>query len=140
MMRSVPNLPLQGNCDVSQERDIHEIFKSHGYGVWIPLPKFPHLHEFNRAVHNLRWRDDLNIQNRTERVTRPDGRKGTNSFYRLLPGSWRELGGKPEQGYAKREAPTSSFSAPKPSKSWEQVCAERDEKTRQPEPEWSLTP
>lgn len=30
--------------------------------------------------------------------------------------------------------------SPRPLKSWEQVCAERDEKLRQPEPEFELTP
>ncbi len=109
MARSVTNLPLQGNWDLSQENDVHGVFKSYGYGVWIPLPKFPHLHEFNRAVHNLRWRDDLNIQNRTERVSRPDGRKGTDSFYRLLPGSWRELRGKPEKDGDTRQERVARF-------------------------------
>ncbi len=36
--------------------------------------------------------------------------------------------------------PTSKFSAGKPSKSWEQVVAERDEKIRQPKPSFELTP
>ena len=51
-------------------------------------------------------------------------------------------------GYPKNEkqtvlhldAPVSSFSAGKPPKSWEQVCAERDAKMSQPEPSFELRP
>jgi hypothetical protein len=130
------------NENRSQETTIAAIFKSRGYGVEIPLNQFPHLHEFNRAIHNLRWRDDLNIGNRTERVTLPDGRKQTNSFYRLLPGSWRELRGKPEnpKQYQEPRRAMQTFRLPLPAmKSWEQVCAERERKLAAPEP-WSLTP
>lgn len=128
-----------GNCDASQESDIREVFKSRGYGVWIPLPEFPHQHEFNRAIHNLRKREDLNIQNKIERASKKDGRAVTKSWYRLNPGSYAELRGKPER---EPRHPWSFPFSPKcaPPKSWEEVCRERDEKLRKPEPEWSLTP
>jgi hypothetical protein len=96
-MNNTRSVRRQANSDPSQERDIREFFKAKGYGVWIPLNQFPHLHEFNRAIHNLRQRENLNIENRCERVIRQDGRRGTNSFYRLNPGSWHELRGKPEK-------------------------------------------
>lgn len=138
---STKRFATQRNCDASQEADVREVFKSSGYGVWIPLPEFPHLHEFNRAIHNLRWRDDLNIQNKTERSSKVGGRPVTNSFYRLNPGSWRELRGKPEK--EPRHPWSFPFSAKcNPPKSWEEVCAERDRKLAESQnpPALVLTP
>jgi hypothetical protein len=115
----------------SQEAQILEIFRSAGYGVEVPLRTFPVwlAHEFNRAIHNLRWRDDLNIGNRTARRSTPEGNTVTDSFYTLYPGRWSDLRGKPEL-FSLRVRP----------KSWEEVTAERDEKMRQSEPPFELVP
>lgn len=129
----------------TQETDIHAVFKSEGFGIWVPLPQFPHQHEFNRAIHNLRRENDLNIQNEIERSSRTDGRPVTHSFYRLLPGSWQELRGKPEPGYREPFQPHRRSSvAPKPvsrppAKSWEEIVEERDRKLTA-QPEFSLVP
>jgi hypothetical protein len=58
--------------------------------------------------------------------------------------SARVLRKQPKQAPLPREL--SPFQNPRPRitaaplKSWQQVCAERDRKVPQPEPEWSLTP
>lgn len=88
-------------------------------GAWVPLPEIIELAaQYNARILELR-RLGFNIENRTERV---DGAR--HSWFRLVSSP----------------APISSVSARKPSKSWEQVCAEREEKMRQPAPSFELTP
>src|SRR6266404_3995013 len=120
-----------------QERDILLVFKSKGYCQWIELTEFPHLHEFNRAIHNLRHKQDLNIQNRCERARKSNGRALTKSFYRLNPGSWAELRGKPES--EKRDR---SIFPSRPVTSWEETCRERERKLSESQaaPDLVLTP
>lgn len=90
-------------------------------GGWVPLPEILSLGiaQYSTRILELR-RMGFNIENKTERV---DGAR--HSWFRLV----------------------SSPVAPKPEpvepallKSWEQVCAEREEKMRQPEPSFELTP
>jgi len=80
------------NHDRSQERIIHEVFECRGYGVELRIRDFPEFcaHEFNRAIYNLRWRDDLNIPKPRMESVVVDGRRLTISYYRLLPGKWSE--------------------------------------------------
>ena len=61
------------------------------------------------------------IENKTQRVN-----GARHSWFRLVS--------------SLAPAPISSFSAGKPSKSWAEVCAEREEKMRQPAPSFELTP
>ena len=133
---------MQSTCSTNskgQQERIVSLLKSRGYGNWVERYEFldlqPRICDFTTRIFELRWERDLNIQCQTRRV---DG--VTHSSYRLLPGSWRELRGKPESGYSKPQSPISSFSAAKPPKTWEQICAERDATKTEPEPEWSLTP
>jgi hypothetical protein len=92
-------------------------------GQWIPLPDVQAL---GIAQHGARFKElrselapqGYEIENKMER--------GTDGVVR----SWYML---------TRSAPISSFSAGKPLKSWEQVCAEREEKMRQT-PSFELVP
>jgi hypothetical protein len=91
---------------------------------WIPLPDIQALGIAQHGARLKELRKELQplgykIENKME--TGHDGIK--RSWYMLT-----------------RSAPISSFSAPKQSKSWEQVCAEREEKLRQPAPEFELRP
>ena len=93
--------------------------------------------KYDARIHELRHKFDWNIGNRTWRVGRQK-----HSEFTLYPGSWKELQGKPEAGARDRSSSlnlSKMLSQPKP-KSWEQVCAERNAKMGEPEPEWSLTP
>ena len=84
-------------------------------GAWVPLPEIMACAaQYNARILELR-RAGFNIPK--PRVETINGQKHT--WYRLLS--------------SPVAAPVSSFSAAKPSKSWEQVCAEREEKMRQPE-------
>ena len=78
-----------------QQERILDLLKSRGYGQWVERYEFldlqPRICDFTTRIFELRWKRDLNIQCQTRRV---DG--VTHSSYRLLPGSWRELRGKPE--------------------------------------------
>lgn len=124
---------------LGQQERILNLLKSRGYGQWIERYEFldlqPRICDFTTRIFELRHKRDFNIQCETRTVS---GEK--RSRYRLLPGSWRELRGKPEPAYFNPRAPISSFSAAKLPKTWEQVCSEREAKTRQPDPEWSLMP
>ena len=112
------------NC---QQERILDLLKSRGYGQWIQLYEIldlqPRIVDIGTRIHELRHKRDLNIQNKTWRV---DGI--THSAYRLLPGSFRELGGKPEPTYRERREPLTAV----PLKSWEQVCAERESRLAAP--------
>lgn len=93
-------------------------------GQWVPLPDVQAL---GIAQHGARFKELRNelepqgykIENRMEHGT--DGI--VRSWYMLI-----------------RCAPISSFSAGKPPKSWEEIVKEREEKMRQPAPEFELTP
>jgi hypothetical protein len=76
--------------------------------------------QYNARILELR-RAGFNIPK--PRIETVNGQKHT--WYRLLPSA---------------SAPISSFSAEKPLKSWEQVCAEREEKMRQQGPSFELVP
>ena len=107
----------------AQQDRILDLLKTRGYGQWVSLPEIealkPHIADRNTRIWELRHKRDFNIQCEVKTV---DGEK--HSRYRLLPGSWRELRGKPEQGYSPRPLPAKS----PPVKSWQEVCAERDRK------------
>lgn len=79
----------------AQQDRILDLLKTRGYGQWVSLPEIealkPHIADRNTRIWELRWKRDFNIQCEVETV---DGEK--HSRYRLLPGSWRELRGKPE--------------------------------------------
>jgi hypothetical protein len=82
-------------------------------GAWVPLPEIMACAaQYNARLHELR-KAGFNIPK--PRIETINGQKHT--WYRLLA--------------SPMAAPVSSFSAAKPSKSWEQVCSERDEKMRQ---------
>jgi len=90
-------------------------------GAWVPLPEIMACAaQYNARVLELR-RLGFHVENKTERVN-----GARHSWFRLVS--------------SPSPAPISSFSAGKPLKSWEQVCAEREEKTRQPEASFELTP
>ena len=118
------------NADRSQERIIHETFKARGYGVELRIRDFPEFcwHEFNRAIYNLRHRDDLNIPKPRMESVVVEGRRLTVAYYQLLPGKWSE-----RESDAAPQKPRRSYVAGAPPKPWEQVCAEREAKIRQPE-------
>jgi len=109
---------------LTQREKLRALFDRHPLGEWIPLPEItglgiamypPRIKEL-RAEFAL---EGFQIENKLE--TGCDGIK--RSWYRKT-----------------RSAPISSFSAGKPSKSWEQVCKEREEKMRQPAPSFELVP
>ena len=115
------------NASGQQER-ILDLLKTRGYGKWVERYEFldlqPRICDFTTRIFELRHKRDLNIECQTHTV---GGVK--HSRYRLLPGSFRELGGKPEPTYReRRESPISSFSAGKSSKSWDEIVAERERK------------
>jgi len=86
-------------------------------GAWVPLPEIMACAaQYNARILELR-RAGFNIPK--PRVEIVNGQKHT--WYRLLP------------------APISSFSAGKPSKSWEEICRERDAKLAE-QPSFELTP
>lgn len=121
-----------------QQERILSLLKSRGYGQWVERYEFldlqPRICDFTTRIHELRHKRDLNIQCETRTV---DGIR--HSRYRLLSGSWRELRGKPEK--EPRHPWSFPFSAKcNAPKSWEQVVKEREEKMRQPEPSFELTP
>jgi hypothetical protein len=80
---------------VGQQERILELLKSRGYGQWVQLWEIldlqPRIVDIGTRLFELRHKRDLNIQNKKWRVNGV-----THSAYRLLPGSYRELGGKPE--------------------------------------------
>lgn len=120
-----------------QQERILNLLKTRGYGQWVERYEFldlqPRICDFTTRIFELRHKRDFNIQCQTRSV---DGVK--HSRYRLLPGSWRELRGKPEK--EPRHPRSFPFSAKcKPPKSWEEIVKEREEKLRQPEPEFALT-
>lgn len=96
-------------------------------GSWVPLPEILALGiaQYNARIFELRERG-LYIENRTDRV---DG----------IRHSWFRLADSPA-------VPTREPAKPQPVKSvksvksWEQVCAEREEKMRQSEPSFELVP
>lgn len=114
MPRSVNDVPLQSK---TQRAAILRLLID-AHGAWVPLPEILALGvaQYNARIFELR-RLHFNIENRTEQV---DGVR--HSWFRLAS----SLSPEPVN--------------PKPLKSWEQVCAERDEKMRQPEPSFELTP
>jgi hypothetical protein len=119
-----------------QQERILDLLKTRGYGNWVERYEFldlqPRICDFTTRIFELRWQRDFNIECRTRRV---DGI--THSAYRLLPGRWRDLLGKPE-GYSPR---SDSFECKMPQgKSWDEIVAEREEKMRQAEPSFELTP
>lgn len=107
----------------TQAEKIENLLRSR-YGQWIPAYELSELAlQYCARINSIRKKlraagDTEEIQNRTERV-----RGQVHGSYRLC-----------------QKPPISSFSAVKPSKSWEQVVAEREEKMRQPEPSFELTP
>ena len=117
-----------------QQERILDLLKSKGYWNWVQLWEIldlqPRIVDINTRLWELRHKRDLNIQNKKWRVNGV-----TRSAYRLLPGSYAELGGKPES--EKRDR---SFLPSQPGKSWEEICRERDEKLRKAAPEFELTP
>jgi hypothetical protein len=120
MACSVNNLPLQSK---TQRAAILRLLIE-ARGAWVPLPEIMACAaQYNARILELR-RAGFNIPK--PRIETINGQKHT--WYRLLPSS--------------AQAPvSSSFSAAKQSKSWEQVCAEREEKMRQPEsPPFGLVP
>ncbi len=129
---------MQCNANQSQEADVLAVFKRHGYGVWISLPEFPHLHELNRAIHNLRHRNDFNIGNRCERSIRSDGRTVTRSWYRLLPGRWSELRGKPEPGSRYERASASASHSTAEISPWSERPRALTDNLGRPLPEFAL--
>jgi hypothetical protein len=78
-----------------QQERILDLLKSRGYGNWVERYEFldlqPRICDFTTRIFELRWKRDLNIGIEKCRV---DGELHTR--YRLLPGSWHELRGKPE--------------------------------------------
>lgn len=112
------------NTEWSAQQDrILDLLKTRGYGQWVQRYEFldlqPRICDFTTRIFELRHKRDLNIECQTKTV---NGQK--HSRYRMLPGSWRELRGKPESGYSPRPLPAKTS----PPKTWEQVCAERDRK------------
>jgi hypothetical protein len=93
-------------------------------GQWVPLPDVQAL---GIAQHGARFKE-------LRQEVEPQGYKIENKMEHGRDGvvrSWYML---------TRSARISSFSADKPLKSWEQVCAEREEKMRQPAPSFELRP
>ena len=88
-----------------QQERILNLLKSRGYGQWVERYEFldlqPRICDFTTRIFELRHKRDFNIQCETKTV---NGEK--HSRYRLLPGSFRELRGKPEsekQGDTRQE-------------------------------------
>lgn len=86
-----------------QQERILDLLKSRGYGQWVERYEFldlqPRICDFTTRIFELRHKRDLNIECQIKTV---NGEK--HSRYRLLPGSWRELRGKPEkQGDTRQE-------------------------------------
>lgn len=118
---------MRDSTEFSGQQDrILDLLRSRGCGNWVERYEFldlqPRICDFTTRIFELRWKRDLNIQCQTRRVEGV-----THSSYRLLPGSWRELRGKPEPRYSNRQE--SAVYKPAPVKSWADVCRERDEKT-----------
>jgi hypothetical protein len=116
-----------------QQERILDLFKSRGYWGWVERYEFldlqPRICDFTTRIFELRHKRDLNIQCETKTV---NGEK--HSRYRLLPGSYRELRGKPEsEGRKRREPPTV------PVKSWDEIVREREHKLSAA-PVFELTP
>ncbi len=119
---SIANNPAQAPLNAKTQRAQILRLLIEARGAWVPLPEIMKCAaQYNARLHELR-RAGFNIPK--PRVETINGQKHT--WYRLLP--------------SPVAAPVSSFSAEKPPKSWEKVCAERDRKLAEPEPEWSLTP
>jgi hypothetical protein len=117
-----------------QQERILSLLKSRGYGQWVERYEFldlqPRICDFTTRIFELRHKRDLNIQCDTKTVN-----SVKHSRYRLLPGSWRELRGKPESEYRKRrESPAAA-----PLKSWDEVKEERERKLSAA-PVFELTP
>jgi len=91
-------------------------------GAWVPLPAIiACAAQYNARLWTLRHRMGFNIENRTEYV---DGVR--HSWFRLVNST--------------APAPKPEPAKPQPLKSWEQVCAERDEKMRQSGRSFELVP
>jgi hypothetical protein len=94
------------------------------YGQWVPAYELAELAlQYCARINAIRKKlkvagDSEEIQNKTERV---NGQ--VHGSYRIC-----------------RKAPISSFSAAKPTKSWDEIVREREEKLRQPAPEFELQP
>lgn len=87
-------------------------------GAWVSLPEIMACAaQYNARIFSLR-RMGFNVENRTETV---NGVR--HSWFRLIAA-----------------APISSFSAGKPSKSWDEIVAERNRKLARPTPDLVLTP
>ena len=120
---------MQGHSNINsaysgtQAEKIETLLRSK-YGEWVPAYELSDLAlQYCARINSIRKKlraagDTEEIQNKTEHV-----RGQVHGSYRICA-----------------KAPISSFSAGKPSKSWEQVCAEREEKLRQPAPEFELQP
>jgi hypothetical protein len=120
---SIANNPTQAPLNAKTQRARILRLLIEACGAWVPLPEIMACAaQYNARILELR-RDGFNIPK--PRVEVINGQKHT--WYRLLP--------------SPAPASNSSFSAEKPPKSWEQVCAERDEKMRQTaEPPFELVP
>jgi hypothetical protein len=119
---SIANNPTQAplNAKTQRARILRLLIEARG--AWVPLPEIMACAaQYNARILELR-RAGFNIPK--PRIETVNGQKHT--WYRLLP--------------SPAATPVSSFSAAKQSKSWEQVCAERDRKLAELGPEWSLTP
>jgi hypothetical protein len=83
------------SANSTQGDRILDLLKSRGYGQYVERYEFldlqPRICDFTTRIFELRHKRDLNIQCEAKMV---NGEK--HSRYRLLPGSWRELRGKPE--------------------------------------------
>jgi hypothetical protein len=93
-------------------------------GQWVPLPEVQALGIAQHGARFKELREELEpqgyrIENKMEH--------GTDGIVR----SWYML---------TRSAPSSSFSAEKPSKSWDEIVAERERKLSAPPPSFELVP
>jgi hypothetical protein len=122
-MQKHSNINSANERFLTQADKIEDLLRSK-YGEWIPAYELSELAlQYCARINAIRKKlraagDSEEIQNKTEHV-----RGQVHGSYRICP-----------------KASISSFSAVKPSKSWEQIVRERDEKTRQLEPVFELTP
>lgn len=151
------------NEHLSQKERLDALFRSRPDNEKIPLYELCsscHMAAYSRRIEELRADydaltvagvEDYLIVNYLER------RDGvTHSWYAREPRSgrprWQPRHRKPVQVTVRLQAEDTPWERerprtprplpanPLPLKSWEQVCAERDAKMAEPEPEWSLTP
>lgn len=115
---SLSRISVRPQSTTQRARILRLLIDAHG--AWVPLPEIMACAaQYNARVLELR-RLGFAIENKTECVN-----GARHSWFRLV---------------SSPVAPKPEPVKPAPLKSWEQVCAEREEKMCQPEPSFELTP